>query len=415
MVLGAVVGRLIPLTVLLASRGRLDTADYNTVSTAFMMLSAVAVVVTSGLSTVLVQQIARETVPHRQWAVYFDYQFLAWLLQGAVALALLVFGETLLSRLFGAEVDPRICWPLGLAVLAWPTVLFTMATFNGLHQSARAARVGAFGGVLQGVGMMPAMLLSEQPGLGMVWGLAVGSLLALAIAAFSLRLTWAPLSRAWQSRRAEMISRWGQYRLDLTMAIVSAASVMPVSLASGALLVHTPGGQRELAAFYVMEQCSLVLLFVPALAGQVLMPMVSREMANADGTARSSITFRWVRGMVATAVGALLLAALLGLALPSVIDFLRLPSITPSEVWGARWMILYAMLSLPLMLLGAVVVGSGSILAGSLLNVWWGACTLLATFALLDQGNQGFQLARAVASLSMLCLGLIYVIVRERR
>jgi hypothetical protein len=416
---GALVGRLLPFAVLLWCNSRLPLVEYNTLSMAFMFVSVVSIVLTSGVNTVLLQRMAGADQASQQWGVVRRFRRFLVPAQGVAALAVLLVGERVFHAVFGTTLRSEVAWPLALAVLAWPHVLFVAAALNGSHRVSLAAGLTAAGGVLQGGSMLLAMVRFPADGVAMAWGLAFGSACATVLGLLALHFAIArhPVNQG-SGAEAKPVSPQRSDAGSLAIATVAASSVMPVSFLCSAMLARGAGGAGELAAYYTLEQATQLLLFLPAMAGQALTPMVAQRFAHADRALQQHMMRRWKQLIVTTLLLVLAAGSSLAWVVAPALQTLQIPTLGLDQTWSVRWMLLHALLALPLALLGAIVVGAGGIIAGSVINMVWGALTLLGTWAELSSGNAGFQMSRVAASVLALMLGLLYLHhmgARERR
>jgi hypothetical protein len=235
------------------------------------------------------------------------------------------------------------------------------------------------------------------------WGLFVGNLLACWLATYLIQRALPTLG--WRSVRIALppaIAAVALQRNPVLWSTVAAAAAVPVSFFASSMISHGADGVRQLAQYFALEQVHQLLVYLPAIVGQALVPLISRRFSCSDTRAQRA---RLLRRMALFGIAAALAGLLAGAALSAhaqwLVHFLRNPSLDVNDVWSIRWMVLNAALGLSLSITGGAFLGAGHIVAAGLLNLSWGAIFVALTAALSSYGNLGLQAARFVASATL--------------
>lgn len=380
---GSAAGRLLPFAVLVLLGRRLASTEFASVSVGFAWIGVAAALTTSGLANVAAQRLAPLTEPHEQAPIARRVLRLGAALSLVLALLLLAGGRRAAAWAFGGTVDSSVVAPAVIAGAAWCLVTLAVAILNGLHQPRTAAAVLGLGGLLQGAGLASGHLAASGAS-GALWGLACGNVLALAWAARHL----AALMPGPAGRRAAAMPGFGAAAAWSTLA---AACVMPVTFAAGSLVSHGPDGAKPLAAFHALEQLHQLLIYLPGILGQALLPVLALHLSQDPAKAR-----RLVRVALAMALAGSAVAAALAWDPSWLHALVRNPAISDDR--AVRSMLLNAGLSVSLALLGGGLLARGQYAVATLMNVGWAAVFLGFGWAWKDAGAAGPQSARLLAS-----------------
>ena len=172
---------------------------------------------------------------------------------------------------------------------------------------------------------------------------------------------------------------------------VAAACVLPVSFFASGMIAHGADGVRQLAQYFALEQVHQVLVYLPAIVGQALLPLIGRRIGHSDAAAQRA---RLLRRMALVVDGRgtrrdCWWALRLIIDVRWLVSLLGNPAVGVSDVWSIRWMVLNAALGLSLSVAGGALLGAGRIVGAGLLNVVWGAIFVSLTSALSSHGNRG--------------------------
>ncbi|MBU6257357.1 MAG: hypothetical protein KGJ30_00835 [Burkholderiales bacterium] len=368
------------------------SASYSWAGVAMSLSSA-------GLATVMVQRIGAIDDRRVQRALVSYYGVRA--LAASLTLAALVaaFGAPALVSIFGPTIDRSVAVPAAIAGAMWSQVAIAVAALNGCHRARAASGVLAACGLLQGGAMTVAMIASDRP-LVTAWAIAAGSAAAATIALLRLRrlLGGGLLGARSEAPPPPAVSIWASPVLWHTLA---SAAVLPVGFFASAFVARGPDGTHQLALYFALEQIYQVVVYLPAVMGQTLLPMVARRLhARADAERR--LMRRLTRlALLAAAIG-LVLAALLGSDAGALVHLLHNPVVQPADAWALRWMVAAASLAFSLSMLGGAMLGRGQIMRAGQLNLMWAVLFVGTTLALGSHGTAGLQCARACAAVVLI-------------
>jgi len=401
--LGAAVGRVLPLAILLLASRRMETRQFASASAGYAWAGVAMSLTSAGLATVMTQRLAAAADAAAQARLFAHHLRLSIAWATLLALAVLVFGERGGASMFGTALDPVVVVPAALSGALWSQVAFCVAALNGCHQARAASMALAACGLFQGAGMAVAIHFIGANATTLAWGLLVGNALACVVAALLVRRTlsvpdWRSVWRAAPlAMPAVALSR-----NPVLWITVAAASALPVSFFASSMIAHGVDGVRQLAQYFALEQVHQVLVYLPAIVGQALLPLISRRMGRSDTAPQRA---RQLRRMAMAATASALAGLLVGAATITDIGWfvglLRNPALGVSDAWAIRWMVLNASLSLSLSITGGAFLGAGRIVAAGMLNLTWGALFVGLTAELLAHGNLGLQAARFAASATL--------------
>jgi O-antigen/teichoic acid export membrane protein len=400
--IGSAVGRLAPLLVLVAAGRHFDAKGYASASAAFAWIGIANSLSSSGLAVVMIQRLgsSRSTVAqHALWQPFMRDSLLASSLVAVAALLFFWFG---MAPLFGQTLDARLVWPAALAALLWSHVSMVTACFLGLGQARTASSVILICGLLQG-GMMGLSLRIFDSPAALVWGLVCGCALASAFASWKQRVI----------RLADVGSTdvLGVKESPLRSPAVvwhtlASSCVLPVGFLASSLIAHGAEAQRQLALYFSLEQLYQLLVYLPSIVGQALLPLVSNQLQTATTVERRN--HKVVAAITKVAVLAAVLGPLLALMLtayPAPWAALLGPRVVvPQDAWALRFMVVGASLSLSLSLLGGALLGRGQFVVASQINLVWAAVFVFGTWLLAPHGAAGLQVARIVAGVLLVAL-----------
>ncbi|MBW8004031.1 MAG: oligosaccharide flippase family protein, partial [Planctomycetes bacterium] len=175
-------------------------------------------------------------------------------------------------------------------------------------------------------------------------------------------------------------------------AALSGVMVSPVNWVCAALLVNQPDGYNEMGVFSVANQWYAMLLFLPSLLGQVVLPVLSERLGQTD-TRQSTKTL--VLAIKMNALLVLPLVLLVSIASPYIMNLY-------GEGFGSGWptlvvVLLTAGLLAVQMPVGQIIAASGKMWLGLAMNCGWAITFIVGTLLLLDHGSLGLATARAIS------------------
>jgi O-antigen/teichoic acid export membrane protein len=158
------------------------------------------------------------------------------------------------------------------------------------------------------------------------------------------------------------------------------------------MLVNTQGGLAQVGIFNAANQWFGLVIFIPGLLGQALIPMMSERLGRGDaGTSRRMLKMSTaLNGITSVLIIAVvwefgpLIARLYGRGFEATPAVLNIALIT-----GGLLAVLASV--------GHVIVASGRMWMGFVMNLGWAICFIGATRLLVYRGALGLAEARLVA------------------
>lgn len=410
--LGSAVGRLMPLTVLIWTSRHFDASQFASGSAGFAWAGVAMSLTSTGEATVMTQRLASQLDSFVRRGLFVRHTGRALLFSAGLAFVVMAVGESGVRNLFGGAVSGGVIAPAALAGVWWALVVLCVAALNGCHAPRRASATLAVCGLLQGSAMAVAIVVFGTAE-GMVCGLAAGSGAASVVALLQVRATLGPLWRDRAPSAAAARRSVGDVSLARNPVLwntLAAVSVLPVMFFASSLVAKGPGGTRQLAQFFALEQIHQVLVYIPAILGQAFLPMITRRISTLDNrAARHELMQRIAKVTVVAAVAGIGLALLIGLQAQWLVWLLGNAALDVTDAPAIQAMMVNASLALSLSLLGGAFVGSGHIVMAAVFNLIWGGLVVMLTMIWIEHGNLGLQAARVSASLALLMLALPFL------
>jgi O-antigen/teichoic acid export membrane protein len=398
--IGAAAGRLLPLLVLVAAGRHMETRQFASASAAYAWAGVATALTSAGLAIVMTQQLAGVSAPELRRSIFGHHLRLSLLFSSLLAAAVLVGGQWGARRVFGAAFEPVVVIPAALSGALWPQVTLCVAALNGCHRARAASGLLASCGLLQGASMAAALLVTGTDARALSWGVFIGNALSCALA-FAW-LARALQIRSWMPPSAGLFVAASQARSSRNSIIwlsVASGLVLPVGFFASSLISHGADGARQLAQYFALEQLHQALVYVPAIIGQALLPIISRDLMQLeDGTRRARLLQRIARAALITAALGIAIGALLTLGVDWLVILVNNPAVGVHDRWAVRFMVMNAALGVSLSITGGAILGSGKIVAAGVSNLSWSLVFVGLTVLFSTHGNLGLQLARFVAS-----------------
>lgn len=175
-------------------------------------------------------------------------------------------------------------------------------------------------------------------------------------------------------------------------AVLAGSLVGPVNWICSALLVNQPEGYSEMGIFSAANQWFAMLLYLPALLGRVMLPVLSEQLGQNE--IKQSIKIM----SFAIKMNALLvlpLVLLISIASPYIMNLY-------GAGFRSGWPTLVVVLLTTGLLtvqtpIGQIITASGKIWLSFAINFGWALIFIVSTILLLDLGSLGLATARAVS------------------
>lgn len=401
--LGSATGRILPLLVLMAASRSLDASGFATASAGFAWAGIAMSLSSAGLATVMAQRLGAIDDPIQRRTLIGTQLRRSIAASGMLAFMVMLFGSAVVDRLFSGGVDSAVAVPAGLAGALWSQVAMVVAALNGSHRARAAGITLAVSGLLQGLPMACAVVLSTDA-VTVVWGLVLGSGAGAVFATWLLHQELGASKYVAHSSTAPNCASDAMSR-NVTWHSLATIAVIPAPFFASGMISDGADGPRQLALFFLLEQINVLITYGPAMLGHALMPMISRGVCSEGASAAASValTRRLVSIALWLAAAGLLIAAILSLFAHGIIERLPQSSVFQYEdIWAVRWMLFGALLVPALSLLGGAIQGRGEIARGAQLNISYCAIFLFGTFFLSDHGTAGLLFARLIAAGTLL-------------
>ncbi len=247
-----------------------------------------------------------------------------------------------------------------------------------------------------------------------VYGVS-GGLLGLAFAeAIRFLLLWRSghqaagehrIPKSWRFPKAELPVLWQVSLPSMATAILW----LPVTWIGTLMLVRQPGGFAEMGLFGAANQWFSLLLFVPGVVTQTILPILSGQVG--DGGRREARRLALKSASIMLVLVALISAPLM----------LVSPWITAA--YGSEFtegvqvfvlMLLAAVAASPQGILGNFLAAENRFWLRFRINVLWAVCYLAAAWPLVVQGAAGLAIALVIAYTARTLATLIYVIAANK-
>ncbi|CAG0939263.1 Teichuronic acid biosynthesis protein TuaB [Candidatus Brocadiaceae bacterium] len=306
---------------------------------------------------------------------------------GLMALGLVMFAPWLAQHTINA---PHLA-----GVLRIGAVMLFISALNGAQTGAlsgfEAFKTIAYVNLFVGLISFPILVGGAYFGdiTGAVWALTINLGFNWLLNHFALRKEVRRYGVPFTLRkcRSEFAILW-KFSLP---AVLSGAMVGPVNWICSALLVNQPDGYGEMGIFSAANQWYAILLFLPGLLGQVVLPVLSEKFGQKE-TRQSMKTMG-----LAIKVNALL-----------VLPFVLLASIASPYIMNlygdgfrSGWPTLVVVLLTTGLVaiqtpVGQFIAASGKMWIGFAMNSGWALTFVVSTLLLINLGSLGLATARVV-------------------
>jgi O-antigen/teichoic acid export membrane protein len=397
---GTVAVRLTPLiTTVLISRG-FGIVVVGQFAVAYGTLVSAGMLAATGVSLMAIRNIAAEAEQSPEFAGRI----------AGLALMLAAGCGLLLSALFYFLADviaarllrqPEIAPYLALIA---PIILLNamgqvqISILSGLQKFRSIARLNVIYGFV--------LILSVPAGLYL--GGLTGCFLAMAGAAVCLSAIAYPAMRSALAEHgitiafAGALSEWPLITNFAVPALLASIVFEPVNWICTAIIVSTPDGLKEVGVFYIAMQLEMLLLFVPQIVVQVIVPMLSKGFGARDRKQILSVLGMSIGTNFVIALGFVSVMALFGHWVLAIF-----------KVDAAHWTVFAVTVGIAALLafalpFGPIPAASGYTWTGLAITACWAAVYISATWFLREQGALGIVTARAFAWFTSTALYAIF-------
>lgn len=385
--LGSVIGRALPLlaSVLLSRQRGLE--NFAVVGLVLTWMAVIPSLTTWGIGLVATQTMASQGKDYYRAIV--KRSVLSALI-GMVIVHTLIWtlGKPWMSKIYPGLSIEKI-GPTALAAGAFASFFVLIQAFlNGCHQPKKLSALLAMSGLVQGLALC-SVLFARDTESGTVY-LAIAAAFTTCFASVVI-LVDMKNSPPLQDIPDTNLRQWLR---KVIPAILSSATVAPITFICASMIASTSGGARELGAFFALEQVGMLLTYVPSLISQSTVPVLSTLVRDDE---RKAIAY--VLKMAKYQF--LLLAAMFIAAVPTA-PFLLGVYGQLSDFRPAYFLLLtYVLIFVPLGTIGSYLQAAGKFVTGSVLNIIWALVFLGSSTVLRPHGAAGIELARVVATCAL--------------
>jgi len=307
---------------------------------------------------------------------------------GVMAIALVIFAPWLAAHTLAA---PHLSGLLQISA-----VLLFLSALNGAQTGAlsgfEAFKTIARVNLLAGFTTFPLMVCGVYlAGLqGAVWALVVSMGVNWILNHMALRVEARKVGVPFGFH--DCGQEWNVLLSFSLPAVLAGAMVGPVNWVCNAMLVNQPNGYAEMGVFNAANQWYNAMLFLPGVLGQAMLPILSERLGDKDSLRSGKILALSIK-----LNGAVVLPIVItGCVISPFIMHLYGESFRPA--WPTLVVVLLtAGLVAVQTSVGHIIVASGRIWTGFIMNIGWGLTFIGITWAFLDLGALGLAMARGGA------------------
>ncbi|MEM7044390.1 MAG: hypothetical protein AAF543_16395, partial [Pseudomonadota bacterium] len=209
------------------------------------------------------------------------------------------------------------------------------------------------------------------------------------------------IPRSWRFPRDELPVLWQVSLPSMATAILW----LPVAWIGTLMLVRQPGGFAEMGLFGAANQWFSLLLFVPGVVTQTILPILSGQVGDGGRQEARGLALKSAGIMLALVA---LIAAPLMLASPWITAAYGPEFVT--GVWVFVTMLIAAVAASPQGILGNFLAAENRFWLRFRLNLLWAICYLAAAWYLVSEGAVGLAIALVVAYAVRTLATLLYVL-----
>lgn len=194
-------------------------------------------------------------------------------------------------------------------------------------------------------------------------------------------------------------------------AVAAGLMVAPVNWICSAMLVNQPHGYVEMGAYNAASQWYTALVFLPAILGTGLLPLLSASMGEGDAQSTRKVLSFMLRLNAVIVFPCVIVMALLSRYIMGAYGH-GFTSAWPTLIAVVMTAGVYAVIA-PI---GDVIAASGRMWLGFLMNVGWGLVFVVATWLLVGRGSLGLASARLLAYSvhAIWTFAFAYTIIRQK-
>jgi O-antigen/teichoic acid export membrane protein len=273
------------------------------------------------------------------------------------------------------------------------TLILFISALNGAQTGAlsgfEAFKKIAYVNLLAGLISLPLLVGGAYLGglTGAVWALVINLGLNWLLNHLALRkeMRFFGISFTYKNCSREMPVLWG-FSLPL---VLSGAIVGPANWMSNAILVNHHNGYNEMGVLNAANQWYNVIITLPVLIGNVVLPVLSERFGQKDAKQFLKTMFLSIKLNTLIVLPIILLA---GFVSPYIMSLYGTDFI---DNWPT---LVFSLLSAGLFAIetpvGQIITATGKMWVGFAMNVGWTIVFILGTFLLVETGSLGLAMSR---------------------
>ena len=329
----------------------------------------------------------RQTDPEKTGRIIILTEIVAIFAGGLMALGLIIFAQWLAENTINA---PQLAGSLRIGSL----VTF-LSALNGAQIGAlsgfEAFKTIAYVNFFVGLVSFPILVLGTYFGGldGAIWALAINLCFNVMFNHIALkkerRMYKVPINFKKCSQEISILWKFS------FPAVLSTSLVVPVNWLCATFLVNQIDGYEEMGIFNAANQWYTMLMILPSLLGNVILPILSEQIGQ-KSIKQSKKTIKFA--IKANSIFVLPSVIIISIASPYIMGLYG-----DSFRDGGPTLIIVILTTVFVAIqtpVGQIIASSGKMWIGFLMNIGWAITFIIGTRLLVDKGSIGLALARAI-------------------
>ncbi|MCP4182027.1 MAG: oligosaccharide flippase family protein [Hyphomicrobiales bacterium] len=407
---GSVISRGLMLCATILVARMLGKAVYGELGMIQLTVGMFGVLAGFGLGLTATKHVAefRKNDPDRAGRIIGISGLFATLTGGLMALGLVIFATWLAENTINA--------PHLTDVLRIGAIMLFLSALNGAQTGALAGfeafKTIAYVNLCIGLLSFPILVGGAYIGglTGAVWAMTI-----------NLGINWLlnHLALRKEAKRHKVPFTFRDCRRELPVlwrfslpAALGGIVVGPVNWICSAMLVNQPNGYGEMGMFNAANQWFIMMLFLPGIFGNVILPVLSDQLGQNDTRGSSKTLLLSIKLNVIIVTPLVLIACI---ASPFIMSLY-------GEEFAAGWPTLVVVFLTAGLLAtqtpaGQIIAASGKMWTGLMMNIGWALIFIVSTLLLIDNGALGLAYARLIGYLfhTVWVFAFIILFLRRRR
>ena len=388
--LGALISRGLLLCATILSARILGKTEFGELGVVQSTIGMFGVFAGFGLGLTATKYVAehRQRNPERAGRIIGISSMFAVFTGGIMAGILFIFAPWLAENTLNA---PHLAGALRIsAIMLFLSAINGMqtGTLSGLEAFKTIAIVNLVSGLLS----FPILIAGAYLGgvTGAVWAMAANLAIGWLLNHLAMRREAGRfgISLSWRDCGSELPVLW-KFSLPATLA---SSLVGPVNWICITILVSSPRGYEEMGIYNAANQWYMMILFLPSVLGNVVLPMLTDQIARDEIDGSNTTLFLSIRANLLVTFPLVLAACL---ASPFIMSLY-------GDGFASGWPTLVVVLITAGILVlqvpvGQIIAASGKMWLGFTMNMGWAAIFVIGALLLAPQGSLGLATARCIA------------------